>query len=902
MRKIILFLALISTSVLFTQEIAIVTASLDQMAPQIVTGVDCFFVVWQDHRVGSGNPNIYGQSIYTDGSTGGPGFAVAVEAGFQTVPVIGYNETADIFTSLWFDQRSATEIYARNANCEGNIDEEWVVGDATTNYSSPEIAFSGSVYLLVWSVRIGAYFETRYIVLDSDGLPLGTIEALADTASQSPDVAFNGEKFLAVWKDSTDSGVGIYGRYFDASGSPDGEAILLIADDRTSEPSVCGIHSEIPEDAAFAIAWQRSDDVTGADVYAAVIGEGSIAPVAICTEAEGQSLPDISRHENGFFIAWQDQRSIYSTDIYGRFLNMGGSPIGDDFAICDSLLSQQAPKIAYNERGEKYLVVWIDLRSGANMDIYGMLIDAPEPSEGPEVSGAFPLPGTYSACDSPMVILLTSAVEIDWETAIISFNGTDFYYGEPEISTEGMSIYFHPGYSAGIVETMSVCLEDIADTGGVHIETPYCWEWIWDGAPPIVTSTNPDDGDSLDAIPVTITAAIGDDGAGVDSLSFIAEINGVPFDLGDSGFYWDGYTITLNIAELGFADFPETVMVTFYASDFAACANEMERELVFYVIGESEGPIASPQQPLDGTITACSNQEIMISVTDDDGVDETTIILSVNSVEFDSLDNMVFVPPLLTFSPPEDFEEGEVEVELLEVRDWLGNMIDSPLLYSFFIDLSPPSMLSASFPEGAEIDTFTTGDLLISTEDNYSSALSTTESKIWLRYSGALVRTWENDSLFFPGPMILGVAESVFFSALIEAHTTTCDTFQICARLADSPDYCGGPLSNMLDTCWAIIYHGSGIDEIKLPDNVSLDFAPNPFNTSLEISYYAPDGGKMEILDVAGHTILRNSVRGAGIYIWDGLDEEGCPLPSGKYSVRLRTATDKITKTAIMLK
>ncbi|NWF97621.1 MAG: IPTL-CTERM sorting domain-containing protein [Nitrospirae bacterium] len=47
-----------------------------------------------------------------------------------------------------------------------------------------------------------------------------------------------------------------------------------------------------------------------------------------------------------------------------------------DFAICSETDHQLFPSVAYNSSANQYLVVWYDLRSGANFDIYGQLVNA----------------------------------------------------------------------------------------------------------------------------------------------------------------------------------------------------------------------------------------------------------------------------------------------------------------------------------------------------------------------------------------------------------------------------------------------------------------------------------------------------------------------------------------------
>ncbi len=900
MRKIFYLSILLLFGISLAQtEISICTAAGDQLAPKLYSGNDCFFVVWQDHRAGASNQNIFGVSVFGDGSLGGPGYPICVAANNQNSPAVAYNSADDQFLSVWFDQSSGAEFGGNFLNCDGTIDTNFYIETATSNLSSPEMAASDDVYVLVWTVRAGADWENKYLVIGNDGTVHGGIRELSGAGSKNPDIAYNGRDFLAVWTDSTDLGQGIFGQYFDSDGNPDGDAILLIPDAQSSEPAVCGIFDESPTSADFAIVYQHSDVSTGTDIYAAIINGTSVSEFVVNADDGNQSTPDIVYGDNYFLVVWQDAESGTPT-IYGNFLSATGLPIGPKFPLSSAGTSQQAPKVDYLETDSTFLAVWIDFRT-ANQDIYGAIINPPVPSEGPSVVSVSPLPGTYSACDSSMSIALTSTEDIDWSTLSLSLNGMDYDTSSEEVYIDGMIIYFHPTYSSGIVETMNVCLNDIADIGGAHIDSAYCWSWIWDNSSPFVSNTSPADGDTIEEIPTTITISLSDSGAGIDSSSIEIDVNSSHFTIADVGVYWDGYTITLNISELGFMDLPETNTITITVGDLAECPNEMEYTFTFYY-HHGEGPVATPVLPAPGTITSCPDQDITISITDDDGVDETSIVLIVNGAMFDSLDHMSFIPPNLVFTPDSEYPEGEVSVELVEAKDLLGNPISAPLTYSFTVDKTPPQIVDISFPDGTELDTMSTGDLLITTEDNYCSSLSTDMSYVLLsHYGGGLVVRWQGDSLISPNDTTFGVAESLFFGAIDSAHTTTSDTFQICTRVADNPDY-SCPYPNMLDTCWLVVYHGSGISEHKIPKNIKLDFSPNPFNSSLNVRYTAPDGGKIEIFDNSGHLIRQYPVRGNGTFVWDSCDDEGLPMQSGKYTIILRTPTGSISKTATLLK
>ncbi|RKZ33902.1 hypothetical protein DRQ33_03305, partial [bacterium] len=373
---IILFSSLYGQEI---QEVALTPGtSNNQVEPRVSASDDCFFVPWEDYRSGSTNANIYGYSVYPDATLSSI-HIICTASNNQTGPTVEYDSSTGEFRTFWFDLRTASQIYAFDAICSEMLDSEWMVDDITTNLYYPEVAFSGTNYLYVWMYNSGS-FETRYIVLDASGSPVGGVQTLSGPVSKNPDVAFDGYEFLAVWEDSTVAGKGIYGRYFDSSGNAISSSFLLVDDNFASAPAVCGVQGTSPSESRFAIAWQHYDGTTNADIYAALLGHldsFTVTGSAVCTESEAQAEPDIGYHQDGFLVVWKDRRPVFTDDIYGRFLDASCNPAGSDFAICDSAHSPRTPKIDYSPANKKYFCVWTDNRNGANDDIYGALIRIP---------------------------------------------------------------------------------------------------------------------------------------------------------------------------------------------------------------------------------------------------------------------------------------------------------------------------------------------------------------------------------------------------------------------------------------------------------------------------------------------------------------------------------------------
>ena len=865
-------------------EIPISTAAGDQLNPRVVAGDSCFFVVWQDHRAGVSNQNIFGQSVFGDGTTGGAGFPICIAAGNQNAPAVAYNALTNQFFAIWFDQAAGGELGGSFADCGGTVGDNIDVGAATSNLSSPEIAASGEAMILVWTTRAAAW-ETRYAVIGTDGTLIGTYETLSGAGSKSPDIAFNGDQFLAVWRDSTDSEMGIFGRYFNPDGTPSGEPFVIVSDVNAAEPAVCALpNGDTP---GFLVAYQTRG-IMDLAIRCVKISGGTFSDFTVVDASGDQSSPDIASSGNEIFVAWQDG-STPLPSVQGQFFTLAGVPIGDAFPLSASGTSQQAPKVDFLASDSVYLAVWVDFRT-ANQDIYGSIVEPPVPSSAPSIVGVYPADGTISGCDSAASVTFSATTEIDWSTLLLLLNGVEYDTAAENVWIEGNTAYILPDYIPSTIETITLCVEDIATTSGDHIDSLYCWTWYYDAVPPVIARAFPME-DTLSSIPTTLRYSISDEIAGINSATISVEFNGADFSIGDPGVYWDGYTLTLNISEMGYTDLPGTNEVNISVTDMAECANEATLNDQFFILIAGEGPVAHPVDPEPGEITACATQTITIAVEDSDGVDESSIVLVVNGTRYDSLDHMSYVPPNLMFTPTEPYPEGEISVELLAADDLLGNPLSSVLTYSFIVDLTPPYVVDATFPDGTELDTTSSGDFVVTAEDNYCTALDTSRCYVRLsRVGGGLVAQWNSDALIYPGDMQIGVSSDDFFAALDSGHVSANDSFRVCVRLADKPDY-ACPLPNIGDTCWYLIYHGSGVEERKLPGQIALSAAPNPFNSAVNIDYFAPGGGKVEIYDAAGHLVFTQPVNGGGSLVWNARSSNGVSLPSGRYTVILRTST-----------
>jgi len=106
--------------------------------------------------------------------------------------------------------------------------------------------------------------------------------------------------------------------------------------------------------------------------------------VAVCTAVDGQYSPAIVPDgTGGAFVAWEDNRSGTSSDIYVQRLDATGVPqwTPNGVPVCSAIGAQSAVAMASDGTGGA-IVAWTDRRNGNN-DIYASASTPPARRSGP---------------------------------------------------------------------------------------------------------------------------------------------------------------------------------------------------------------------------------------------------------------------------------------------------------------------------------------------------------------------------------------------------------------------------------------------------------------------------------------------------------------------------------------
>jgi len=145
----------------------------------------------------------------------------------------------------------------------------------------------------------------------------------------------------------------------------------------------------------FLVVWGDNRGVNGYDIYGQLVRAdgtpyGSNFPISESTNDQRNPSVAYDSASRQFLVAWSDDRSGSSSDMYGQLLRANGTPIGSNFIISDATGDQGNPVAVFDGVNRRFLVAWEDSRSGPR-DIYARYVGADgSPSGGDFVVSSAP--------------------------------------------------------------------------------------------------------------------------------------------------------------------------------------------------------------------------------------------------------------------------------------------------------------------------------------------------------------------------------------------------------------------------------------------------------------------------------------------------------------------------------
>ncbi|HMQ07789.1 MAG TPA: hypothetical protein PKC30_10850 [Saprospiraceae bacterium] len=262
-----------------------------------------------------------------------------------------------------------------NAQCDPVNDTFLISSGIPNNFKGdPRVAMDANGnYVVVWEEYTDYYskrdvYGRRYA---ANGTSLGSPFIINEynTYNQGdPSIAMqaNGD-FIVVWvSDGQDEdGFGIFGRRFQANGTPIGGEfpVNLYTTDDQEDPDIA-----IDENGNFVVVWeslyQLGDFVEGYEIFARLFDASGMpltGEIQVNQHTTNSQIdPRIAMHSDGtFVVVWESDGQDGDGDgVYGRRFDNIGLPLGDEFQINQFTTEGQSdPDIAMDCLGN-FVVVW----------------------------------------------------------------------------------------------------------------------------------------------------------------------------------------------------------------------------------------------------------------------------------------------------------------------------------------------------------------------------------------------------------------------------------------------------------------------------------------------------------------------------------------------------------------
>lgn len=398
-----------------------------------------FLVVWDDNRV-STNVDVYGRRVRaSDGALldATDGVLLVGESGTQAGSRAAFDGTN--FVVVWHDMRDGGfDVYAARVDpADLSVADGAgvpVAADPAYQESSPDIAFDGANYLVVWDDHrnaatletdvFGARLQPDMVVLDTAGFAVSS-----ETGDQSfPALLFDGTNHFAVWEDQRNgstnrdvfgariepdgsvvdtNGLGIatatrnqrfpktafdgtnYGVVYQHDGSFEDEIQMVRVDAATgaivdATPATLAAATtslQTPavssDGATWLVAWSEFRDPSELDVVATRLSLATLsaleAPSILSTQPGAEAAPAVASDGTSHLIVFEHLDGN-QTDIYGARVRASDGVVLDLTPILVSTEedSQAAPAIAFD--GTRYFVVWEDDRIPGS-DVFGVPVE-----------------------------------------------------------------------------------------------------------------------------------------------------------------------------------------------------------------------------------------------------------------------------------------------------------------------------------------------------------------------------------------------------------------------------------------------------------------------------------------------------------------------------------------------
>jgi hypothetical protein len=341
-----------------------------------------FVVAWQSEGQDGSGYGIFAQRFDAAGVPQGPEFRVStVTASDQLIPSVAADPRGGFVVAWSSPDGTSDGAFARRFDAAGAPrGPEFLVNTATTGRQElPAVAFdAGGNFVVTWEGDEYAR-NVHARLYDASGTPKGAefrVNAYTTGTDGSSVVAFDGAgNFVVVWQAGDGSARGVFGRRFDATGTPRGPEFRVntYVTSYQSAPALA-----VAADGAFVVAWHsymgpgEPDPGVFAQRYRP---DGTPAGAEFRVHTFTTSLqrkPGLAMDATGnFVVAWDS--FAQDGDGYGVFAQRydeAGTPRGGEFSVNAFTTGQQSiPAVASDPSGN-FVVAWHGGQDGSGFGVF----------------------------------------------------------------------------------------------------------------------------------------------------------------------------------------------------------------------------------------------------------------------------------------------------------------------------------------------------------------------------------------------------------------------------------------------------------------------------------------------------------------------------------------------------
>jgi hypothetical protein len=372
----------------------------DQMHPAVALGSNGGILAWQDSVTDGDGLGISARRINANLSGSFGIFRVNQQAAGdqESVRVALLKDGGAVF--VWQGGLVGFQhIYARFMKSDGTFGtDDLLVNSYTGGHQiDPAVAvLSNGAVVVTWSSygQDGSMYGVYSQILASNGDKVGAEFRISESTflnqRSSSIAALSGGGFASVWVSERASAksltsvdglisvtnpvprfvAGIYGRIFEADGTPRGAEFSMGPDEiQCANPVVSPLAS-----GGFAAAWGQMDAVVYTntwDVFVRSFGADGLPvgdPVRLNTYTLGDQIgPKIASAGEDSLVLWTSVGQDGSREgVFGRFMSAAGVPIGGEIAVNTTTVSQQLNPAVASDGAGRFLAVWTSFIGGVS--------------------------------------------------------------------------------------------------------------------------------------------------------------------------------------------------------------------------------------------------------------------------------------------------------------------------------------------------------------------------------------------------------------------------------------------------------------------------------------------------------------------------------------------------------